>query len=140
MTKAVKKASTRKPSVKRRQQAFLEAYDKSLSNISVACKTIGISRNTFYEWLKKYPEFNAKITEFDEGIIDFAETMLMKNIREQKEASIFFFLKTKGKSRGYIERQELEHGGSDAFIEAMKAASKLRRQKQEGVQTTDESN
>ncbi|MBW6490995.1 MAG: hypothetical protein K0B15_07340 [Lentimicrobium sp.] len=138
MTKAVKKASARRPSVKRRQQAFLEAYDKSLSNVSMACKVVGISRNAFYEWCKKYPKFNQQIIDFDESNIDFAETMLMKNIREQKEASIFFYLKTKAKARGYVERQEFEHGGSDAFIEAMKVASKLRRQ-MEGQQA-DESN
>lgn len=130
MTILSKKASERKPSIRRRQKAFLEAYDKSLSNISVACKQIGISRNTFYDWCKKYPDFNEKINEFDEGILDFAETMLMKNIREQKEASIFFFLKTKGKSRGYIEKQELEHSGNDPFLEAMQLASKVRRQEQ----------
>lgn len=129
MTQLSKKASeTRRPSIRRRQKAFLEAYSNSLSNVSIACREIGISRNAYYEWKKKYPEFAEKINEFDESLIDFVENMLMKNIREQKEASIFFFLKTKGKQRGYVERHEVEATGSDAFLEAMKEASKLRRQ------------
>jgi hypothetical protein len=41
-------------------------------------------------------------------LLDLAEEKLMINIDEAKEASIFFFLKTKGKDRGYVERQEID--------------------------------
>ena len=34
--------------------------------------------------------------------------MLIKNIREGKTAEIIFYLKTKGKKRGYVERSEIE--------------------------------
>ena len=36
---------------------------------------------------------------------------LKHNIEKAKEASVFFYLKTKGKKRGYIERQEIQHEG-----------------------------
>ena len=37
--------------------------------------------------------------------------MLYKNIKDGRETSLIFYLKTKGKQRGYIEKQELQHSG-----------------------------
>ena len=91
----------------RTKNSFVKAYDNSLGNVSAACKMLHISRNCFYEWMKSDPIFKDSIEEIDEGCLDFSETMLKKNVREGKEASIFFHLKTKGKSRGYVEREEV---------------------------------
>ncbi len=44
--------------------------------------------------------------------MDFAESQLYKQIKEGSTAATIFYLKTKGKKRGYIERQEIEHNGS----------------------------
>ena len=41
-------------------------------------------------------------------MIDLAESKLMENIEDNDNTSIIFFLKTKGKKRGYIEKQEVE--------------------------------
>jgi hypothetical protein len=38
--------------------------------------------------------------------IDFAESQLHKQIKEGSTAATIFFLKTKGKQRGYVERIE----------------------------------
>ena len=40
--------------------------------------------------------------------IDFAESQLHKQIRDGNSTATIFFLKTKGKKRGYVERQEIE--------------------------------
>jgi hypothetical protein len=90
------------------KSAFIDAFQNSAGNVSIACKHIGISRNTFYEWKKSDQEFSESVEEIEEGIIDTAETMLYKAIREGKTAELIFFLKTKGKKRGYIERIETE--------------------------------
>ena len=37
------------------------------------------------------------------------------NIRDGKTAEILFYLKTKGKGRGYIERQEISEIGDKMF-------------------------
>ena len=85
---------------------FLEAYENSTCNVSVCCKKIGISRNCFYQWKKEDDDFSESITELEEGLMDFAETMLYKGIKEGKTAELIFYLKTKAKGRGYVERHE----------------------------------
>lgn len=90
----------------KKQEQVLSAYENSLGNVSAAVKASNIHRSTFYAWKKENPLFAEEVEAVDESMLDFAETMLKKNIREGKESSIFFFLKTKGKKRGYIETQE----------------------------------
>lgn len=90
---------------------MLEALDKSLGIVSTAAKTAGIDRTTHYNWLKEDPEYKAAVDQIQESVIDFAESHLYKLIKEGNPAANIFYLKTKGKSRGYIERQEVEVSG-----------------------------
>ena len=92
---------------KEKQEQFLQAFESSACNVSISCKSIGISRNTFYEWKKKYIPFAEAIQEAQESLLDFAETMLYKAIKDGKTPELIFFLKTKGQARGYIEKQQL---------------------------------
>jgi hypothetical protein len=50
------------------------------------------------------------------------------NIKDGKEASIFFLLRTLGKSRGYVERQEFQHEGN-LTLEAVMMRTSARRRK-----------
>ena len=46
------------------------------------------------------------LAEADESMLDFAESKLIEHINNNDITSLIFFLKTKGKKRGYIERSE----------------------------------
>jgi hypothetical protein len=94
-----------------KKQAMLEALEKSMGVVTTACQIVGISRQTHYDWLEKDEQYRKAVSEIENVALDFAESKLFKNIEKAKEASIFFFLKTKGKKRGYIERQEIVHEG-----------------------------
>ena len=98
-------------SKKKEKEAFIEAYNKSFGNITSACKMVGISRQTYYDWRKNDEEFLRLTDDVFESLLDMAETMLLKKIREGATAELLFFLKTRGKSRGYVERQE--HTGAE---------------------------
>ena len=101
-----------KMTIKKKKELFLEMFKKSGGNISESCKKINISRETFYRWCRTNKKFKKQVEELKESLIDFAESVLMKKIKDGDTTSIIFFLKTKGKSRGYVEKQEIEHSGS----------------------------
>jgi hypothetical protein len=85
---------------------MLEALEKSLGIVTVACKMTGIARKTFYEWKKLDEDFLASVNEIQDVTLDFVENQLLSNIKNGNSAEVIFYLKTKGKNRGYIERME----------------------------------
>ena len=89
------------------KKALVQALEKSLGVVSTACKAAGISRDTHYRWLKEDPDYKAQVEELSEVAVDFAESHLHKLIKDGNPAATIFFLKTKGKNRGYVERQEI---------------------------------
>lgn len=106
------KARAKKPSeprdrVQERKERFLIAYEQAMAIVSTACRAVGISRGTFYYWMREDTEFAERIREVDEGQIDAVEGALLSRIQECDTTAIIFYLKTKGKARGYSERLEL---------------------------------
>jgi len=91
-----------------KKEAMLEALEKSLGIVSTACKMAGIGRTTHYQWLKDDPEYKKAVHAIEESVLDFAEFHLYKLVKEGNPAATIFMLKTRGKKRGYIERQEIE--------------------------------
>jgi hypothetical protein len=87
---------------------FLIMYALKGCNISKAGKAAGNSRSAFYEWRDTDPGFLAKLNEADEADLDFTEDALRKQIKKGNITAIIFKLKTKGKSRGYIEKVEFD--------------------------------
>lgn len=104
-----------KVSIKR----IVEAYNKKGCNISATCAALGISRQSFYNYKDSSEKLREQIEEADEAILDFAESKLMEHIDDGDVTSLIFFLKTKGKARGYVERTE--NVVSNPFIELMKS-------------------
>ncbi len=98
----------KKPHLTVKQKLFIKAFEKHATNISRACDVVGIDRSTHYTWLSRNSTYKEKIQAIEEGMIDFAEGMLYKNMKEGKESSILFFLKTRGKKRGYTEKTEID--------------------------------
>ena len=106
---------------------MIAALGKSLGIVSTACASVGINRSTHYDWLKNDPDYKQEVADISEAAIDFAESKLMEKMngvvintdkkdnegnpivykREPSDTALIFYLKTKGKSRGYVERQEI---------------------------------
>ena len=100
-----------KKEMTKKQYDFLEVFEKNNGLVIISCKKYGIDDQTYYNWKKKYKGFAEKIEMIQESMIDMAESQLYKNIRKGDNTSILFYLKCKGKKRGYIEKQEVEHSG-----------------------------
>jgi len=92
------------PTLKR---AMIDALEKSLGIVTSACKSVGINRSTHYDWLKTDEDYKAEVESIEDIAIDFAESQLHKQIKDGNPTSTIFYLKTKAKKRGYIERQEV---------------------------------
>lgn len=89
------------------KNALLSALEKHLGIVTQACKTAGVSRTQHYEWLKEDPIYAKAVQDLSESTIDFVESKLLQRINDGGDAAIIFYLKTKGRKRGYVEHQEL---------------------------------
>jgi hypothetical protein len=95
------------------KEAFIIAYKENFGNITIACESAGVGRGQYKAWCDKDPEFRQRLAEIEpeEIMLDFGEHKLMERIAKGDTLATMFLLKTKGKRRGYIERQEVAHEG-----------------------------
>lgn len=91
------------------KKRMLGALEKSLGVVTTASKIAGIDRTMHYRWMKDDPQYRQSVNEIEDIAIDFAEAKLHKLIEGGDTSATIFFLKTKAKKRGYIERQEHDH-------------------------------
>ncbi len=111
---------------------MIKALEKSLGIVSTACDKVGISRQTHYRWLSEDPDYKQQVEDIAEIAIDFAESKLHEKINgvtmgknvdgetviyetSPSDTAIIFFLKTKAKKRGYVERTEVEQSGQSTL-------------------------
>lgn len=99
------------------KKAMLENLEKSHGVVTVAARNTGIHRDTHYNWMQTDEEYATKAKAMKEVAIDFAESMLYKLISEGNVAATIFYLKTQGKNRGYVERQEVTGADGAPIIE-----------------------
>jgi ACT domain-containing protein len=89
------------------KKLVLEALERSLGVVTTACKQVSISRTTYYKWLQNDKMFAQKVEAIEAIALDFAESQLHKQIQKGSTAATIFYLKTKGKKRGYIENPNI---------------------------------
>ena len=92
----------------KKKKDFIEALRNNLGHISNACEAAKIGRRTYYDWIDKDKNFKEDVDHVQDSLLDLAESKLLENIENNENTAIIFYLKTKGKKRGYIEKQELE--------------------------------
>jgi|TARA_R100001463_G_scaffold13865_1_gene36947 predicted transcriptional regulator len=90
-----------------KKESVLKALEQSLGVVNMACKKADVPRSTFYKWMKEDDDFAQKVQDIDNIALDFVESQLHRQIADNSTAATIFYLKTKGKKRGYIERQEI---------------------------------
>lgn len=92
--------------VDERQQLFLLALGECDGNVTTACEMASVSRSEYVDWLTTVEDFAHGVHEVAERILDNAEQHLQDAINDGNLTASIFFLKCKGKERGYIEREE----------------------------------
>lgn len=89
------------------KKTMIAALESCLGLVTHACKKAGISRVTHYKWLNEDEEYRLACEQVGEIVIDMAESSLYKQIDQGNTAATIFYLKTRGKKRGYQEDQQL---------------------------------
>lgn len=87
-----------------KKEKFIEAFTKTKGLITKACLSANIARNTYYYWFKNDDEFKQRAEEVLEEQIDFVESKLLDLIEKDDTTAVIFYLKTKGKNRGYSDK------------------------------------
>lgn len=72
-------------------------------------KAFKVSRKTIYNWINGNAKFMEAFQDQIEALIDFAESKLLSSISNGSDTATIFFLKTRGKTRGYVEKSEIDH-------------------------------
>jgi hypothetical protein len=91
-----------------KKEALIKALEKTLGIVTSACTLAKVSRSQHYHWMNNDPEYKRSVTDLENIALDFAESHLHDLIKEGSPAATIFFLKTKGKRRGYIETTAIE--------------------------------
>lgn len=77
------------------EKIFFEELER-VSNISVACKSAGLSRQSVYRWMREDEKFNEKVEEAlklgIESMCDLAESKLLVNVNSGNQRAIEFIL------------------------------------------------
>ncbi len=91
-------------------------------NVELAAQKLGCCRHTIYDRMKKNKAIGAARVAGRVMMVDAAEDKLFEAITAGKGWAILFALKTVGRDRGYVERQEMEHTGTVTWKEVIESA------------------
>ena len=86
----------------KRQIEFLDELKKNLGIVETSLKNADVSREEFNEWKTKDFVFQEALDEINSIALDYVENKLLQEIRDGNVQAISFYLKTKGKGRGYV--------------------------------------
>lgn len=86
---------------------LITLIDEYSGNLSAVSRALGVSRLTVYRFMEKRPTVKQALDEAREKMIDNVESKLYSKALDGDTTAMIFFLKTQGKSRGYVERQEV---------------------------------
>lgn len=128
----IKKSRGKKPTI----EIFREVCEAKAGIAGDIATALGVRRSTLYGWLNSDPEFASVLDEAREKLIDMAENRLRTLIQgvpkfeidhngekrfagwieKPSETAIIFTLKTRGKKRGYVERQEITGANGENLL------------------------
>jgi len=90
------------------QSDFLIALEKAIGITQAALENTGVSRPKFLLWYNTNEEFANRVNQIQDKQIDFVESKLLERINKGDTTAITFYLKTKGKERGYTDKAQNE--------------------------------
>ena len=89
------------------EKKIATALKAALGNVSLAARNIGVSRQHLHERIAESANLREVLHDARESMVDNAESALGRAVLQGEAWAVCFTLKTQGKGRGYIERQEI---------------------------------
>ena len=85
-------------------------------NLAAVARKLGVCRQTLYTYIERHPSVKDVVAESRETMLDNAESALYRAVLAGEAWAVCFFLKTQGKRRGYVERQEVTGADGGALV------------------------
>ena len=90
------------------QVKFINAYVNSYCNVSKACASVDITRQTYYRWLKESDSFNVAVEQAREALKDRWEDEINKQVFEDRNPVVLNkFAPMVLKDRGYADIKDV---------------------------------
>lgn len=93
-------------------EQVIEAIRNNNGLLAAAARELGIDRSTVWRYCQRFPTIQKALDDARDTNLDYAEGQLMRAVKAGNVTAIMFLLKTVGKSRGYVDRQEIQHEGN----------------------------
>ena len=88
-------------------QQVADALNETRGMVFLAAKKLGCSDDTIYNYAKRYKAVGDALRQQRGQFVDMAELKLWNAVNEGESWAVQFALRTLGKERGYVERQEV---------------------------------
>jgi hypothetical protein len=88
-------------------QTVINAIRESKGMVYVAARRLDCHPCTIYAYARRHPTVQAAIDDARGMLLDEGETALYNAVLRGEGWAVCFLLKTLGKTRGYVERQEV---------------------------------
>lgn len=98
------------------KQIVIDALNKTKGAVYLAAKSLECSHTAIYNYIAKYPDIAELKEYYDEEVSDIAVLKLRDSVIKGEPWAIKYQLSTKGKSRGYVERQEVTGKDGGAIV------------------------
>ena len=92
------------------KKKLLDALEKSLGIVTEACEKSQLSRTQHYKWYKEDKDYRQQVDNIEGKFVDFAETHLKEQIKNNNTQATIFYLKTRGRKRGYGDSLDITSG------------------------------
>jgi hypothetical protein len=103
-----------------------DALKKTMGLQTQAAKMLGITPSAISHRIKRSPRLQRLIRDIQEEWLDTAEYELSKKMRSGDLGALCFYLKCKGKDRGFVERREITGKDGGALEMKMSLTDRLK--------------
>ena len=90
-----------------KQSVIVAKLNEHKGKLSSTANSLGVTLATIQGYIKKSKKLQECLITFNEVELDNAEEKLQKQIEKENLAAIQFYLKCKGKDRGWTEKTEM---------------------------------